>query len=94
MSTASWFCWQDTGDCLVQLLMAQVGLSRLAADWRAVFRVYCNLVLLAEHWRLFGAAADDSGWPEWTGWLLEGSSEGLLQAGSAGRTLEAVGCSC
>ena len=25
---------------------------------------------------------------------LEGSSEGLLQAGSVGRTLEAVGCSC
>ena len=56
--------------------------------------LYCKLVLLAEHWRLFGAAADDSGWPEYAGWLLEGSSGGLLQAGSAGRTLEAAGCSC
>ena len=78
----------------MQLLMAQVGLSGLAGDWRAVVRVYCKLVLLAEHWRLLGAAADGSGWPEWAGWRLEGSSEGLLQAGSAGRTLEAVGCSC
>ena len=78
----------------MQLLMAQVGLSGLAGDWRAVVRVYCKLVLLAEHWRLLGAAAVGSGWPEWAGWQLEGSSESLLQAGSAGRTLEAVGCSC
>ena len=56
-------------------------------------KVYCRLVLLADYWRLLGAADDDSGWLEWTGWLLEGSSEGLLQAGSAGTTLEAVGCS-
>ena len=69
--------------------------------------VYCKLVPLAEHWRLLSAAADDSHWPAWAGWLLEGSSGGLLQAGwllegssggllqagSAGRTLEAVGCS-
>ena len=55
---------------------------------------YCKLVPLAEHWRLLSAAADDSDWPEWAGWLLEGSSGGLLQAGSAGRTLEAVECSC
>ena len=74
--------------------MAQVGLSGLAGNWRAVVRVYCTLVLLAEHWRLLGAAADGSGWPELAGWRLEGSSEGLLQAGSAGRTLEAVRCSC
>ena len=32
--------------------------------------VYCKLVLLAEHWMLFGAAADDSGWPEWVGDIL------------------------
>ena len=57
-------------------------------------RVYCQLVLLAQHWRLFGEAADDSGWPDLAGWLLEGSSGTLLQSGSAGRTLEAVGCSC
>ena len=57
-------------------------------------RVHCKLVLLAEHWRLFGAATEDSGWPEWAGWLLEGSSGTLLQAGSAGRTLQAVWCSC
>ena len=61
--------------------------------WRAVVRVYWKLVLLAEHWRLLGAADDDSGWPEWAGWLLKGCSGGLLQAGSTGRTLEAVGCS-
>ena len=56
-------------------------------------QMHCKLVLLAEIWRLLGAATNDSGWPEWSGWLLEGSSEGLLQAGSAGRTLEAVDCS-
>ena len=28
---------------------------------------FCKLVLLAEHWRLLGAAAGDSGWPEWAG---------------------------
>ena len=56
--------------------------------------MHCKLVLLAEIWRLLGAATDDSGWPEWSGWLLEGRSEGLLQAGSAGTTLEAVRCSC
>ena len=78
----------------MQLLMAQVGLSGLAGDWRAVVKVYCKLVLLAEHWRMLGAAADGSGWPEWAGWQLEGSSEGLLHAGFAGRTLEAVRCSC
>ena len=78
----------------MQLLMAQVGLSGLVGDWRAVVKVYCKLVLLAERWRMLGAAADGSGWPEWAGWRLEGSSEGLLQAGSVGRTLEAVGCSC
>ena len=78
----------------MQLLMAQVGLSGLAGNWRTVVKVYCELVLLAEHWRLLGATADGSGWPEWAGWQLEGSSEGLLQAGPAGRTLEAVGCSC
>ena len=33
-------------------------------------RVYCKLVLLAEHWRLLDAAADDSGWPEWAGEIL------------------------
>ena len=43
---------------------------------------------MAEHWRLLGAATDDSGWPEWAGWLLEGSSGAVLQAGSADRTLE------
>ena len=78
----------------MQLLMTQVGLSGLAGCWRSVVGVYCKLALLAEHWMLSGAAADGSGWPEWAGWRLEGSSEGLLQAGSAGRTLEAVGCSC
>ena len=78
----------------MQLLITQVGLSGLAGCCRAVLRVYCNLFLLAEHWRRLGAAADDSGWSEWAGWLLEGSSEGLLQTGSAGRTLEAVVCSC
>ena len=57
-------------------------------------QMHCKLVLLAEIWRLLVAATDDSGWPEWSGWLLEGSSGTLLQAGSAGRTLEAVGCSC
>ena len=56
--------------------------------------MHCKLVLLAEIWRLLVAATDDSGWPEWSGWLLEGSSGTLLQAGSAGRTLEVVGCSC
>ena len=30
-------------------------------------RVHCKLVLLAELWRLFGAAAEDSGWLEWAG---------------------------
>ena len=54
----------------MQLLMAQVGLSGLTGDWRAVVRFYCKLVLLAEHWRLLGAAADGSGWPEWAGWIL------------------------
>ena len=78
----------------MQLLMNQVGLSGLAGCWRAVVGLYCKQVLLAEHWRMLGAAADYSGWSEWAGWLLEGSSEGLLQTGSAGRTLEAVGCSC
>ena len=57
-------------------------------------QVHCKLVLLAEHWRLLGAASDDSGWPEWAGWRLERSSEGILQAGSAGGTLETAGCSC
>ena len=49
-------------------------LGHLGGPWetlvdfcRAVVRVYCELVLLAEHWRLLGAAAGDSGWPEWTG---------------------------
>ena len=55
---------------------------------------YCKQVLLTEHWRLLGADADDSDWLEWAGWLLEGSSGTLLQAGSADITLEAVGCSC
>ena len=49
----------------MQLLMTQVGLSGLADCWRAVVRVYCKQVLLAKHWRRLGAAADDSGWPEW-----------------------------
>ena len=74
--------------------MTKVGLSGLAACWRAVVRVYCKQVLLAEHWRRLGAAADDSGWPEWCGSLMEGSSESLLQAGSAGRTQEALWCNC
>ena len=78
----------------MQLLMTQVGLSMLAGCWSASVLLYCKQVLLAELWGLLGAAADDSVWPEWAGWLLEGSSEGLLQAGSADRTLEAVGCSC
>ena len=78
----------------MQLLMTQNGLRWLADCWRAVVGIYCKLVLLAEHWRLLGAAADDSGWPEWAGGLLEGSSEGLLPAGFAGKTLEAVGSSC
>ena len=56
--------------------------------------LYCKQVLLAEHWRQLGAAADDSDWPEWPGLLLECSSGTLLQAGFAGRTLEVVGCSC
>ena len=55
---------------------------------------YCKQVLLTEHWRLLGAAADDSDWLEWASWLLEGSSGAVLQADSTGRTLEAVGCSC
>ena len=74
-------------------MMTQAGLSGLAGYWRAVVEVYCKLDPLAEHWRLLGAADDDPGWPEWTGRLLEGSSGSLLQAGSAGRTLDAVGCS-
>ena len=28
---------------------------------------FCKLVLLTEHWKLLGAAAGDSGWPEWAG---------------------------
>ena len=54
----------------MQLLMAQVSLSGLDGDWRSVVRVYCKLVLLAEHWRLLGAAADGSGLPEWAGWIV------------------------
>ena len=54
----------------MQLLVTQVGLIGLADCWRAVFRVYCKLVLLAEHWMLLGAAAGDSGGPEWAGWIL------------------------
>ena len=54
----------------MQLLVTQVGQSGLADCWGAVVRVYCKLVLLAEHWRLLGAAADDSGWPEWAGDIL------------------------
>ena len=57
-------------------------------------QMHCKLVLLAEHWRLLGAASDDSGWLQLAGWLLEGSSGPLLQADSAGRTVEAVECSC
>ena len=77
----------------MQLLMTQVGLSMLAGCCRAVVRVYCKLILLPEHWRRLGAAADDSSWPEWAGCLLEGSSVTLLQADFAGRTLDSVGCS-
>ena len=55
----------------MHLLMTQVGLCGLADRWRAVMGFYCKLVLLAEHWRLLGAAADDSGWPEWASWLLD-----------------------
>ena len=54
----------------MQLLMTQVGLSGLAGCWRAVVGVYCKLVLLAEHWRLLVAAADDSGLPECAGDIL------------------------
>ena len=54
----------------MQLLVTQVGLSGLADCWRAVVGFYCKLVLLAEHWRLLGAAAGDSGWPEWAGDIL------------------------
>ena len=54
----------------MQPTMTQVGLSGLAGCWRAVVGVYCKLVLLAEHWRLLGAAADGSGWTEWAGWIL------------------------
>ena len=54
----------------MQLLVTQVGLNGLADCWRAVVRVYCKLVLLAEHWRLLGAAAGDSGWPEWADDIL------------------------
>ena len=63
----------------MQLLMTQVGLSGLAGCWTEVVRVYCKLILLAEHWRLFGAAADDPVWPEWAGWLLEGGSWHLIK---------------
>ena len=62
----------------MQLLMTQVGLSGLAGCWSAVVGLFWKLVLLKEQWSLFGAAADVSGWPEWAGWLLEGSSEGLM----------------
>ena len=68
----------------MQLLMTQFGLNMLAGCWRSVVGLYCKQILLVEHWRPLGAAADDSSWPEWAGWLLEGSSGGLLQAGSAG----------
>ena len=51
----------------MQLLMTQVGLKGLAGCWRAVVRVYSKLVLLAQYWRLLGAAADDSVWLEWAG---------------------------
>ena len=51
-------------------MMTLVGLSVLAGCWRAVVGVYCKLVLLAEHWRLLGAAADGSGWPVGAGWIL------------------------
>ena len=54
----------------MQLLITQVGLNGLAGCWRAVVGLYCKLVLLAEHWRWLGAAADDSGWPEWAGDIL------------------------
>ena len=74
-------------------MMTQVGLSGLAGCWRALVGVYCKLVPLAEHWRPLGAADDDSGWPEWACWLSESVSGGLLQDGSTGKTLEAVGCS-
>ena len=57
-------------------------------------QLHCELVLLAEHWTLLGAATDNSGWPEWAGSLLEVSCGAVLQADSAGRTLEAVECSC
>ena len=50
--------------------MTQDGLNGLAGCWRAVVGLYCKLVLLAEHWMLLGAAAGDSGGPEWAGWIL------------------------
>ena len=51
-------------------MITEVGLSGLAGVCRAVVRVYCKLVLLAEHWRLLVAADDDSDWPEWAGDIL------------------------
>ena len=47
--------------------MTQVGLSGLADCWSAVVGLYCKLVLLTDHWRLLGAAADDSEWPALVG---------------------------
>ena len=46
-------------------MITQVGLSGLADSWRPVVGLYYKQVLLVEHWRRLGAAADDPGWPEW-----------------------------
>ena len=66
----------------------------LAGIWSILAGLYCELVLLAKYCRLLGAAADDSVGREHAGWQLDGSCGALQEAGSDGRTLEAVGCSC
>ena len=52
---ASWFCWQNTGGCWVQLLMTQVGLSGLAGSWRAVLGLYCKLIKMLTPWLRWSA---------------------------------------
>ena len=93
-TTAGRFHWWNDEVGWLRLQRCPVGRIALTGCWGDVDVDYCWQVPLVERWSRLVAAAQVSGWPDCTSWLLWWCGCRLLLAGSTGGTLKSASWGC